>query len=117
ADAVDEVLATDRVEDHLRASPVRQFERPLDEVLARIVDPMIEPELPQALELLVARGGAEHRRAGLLGELDRGHAHAPGAGVDQGRLSCRELPGCEQAFLGGRKRDRYRGGASRVEAV
>ncbi len=94
ADAVDQVLAADRVEDHVSAAPVGQLARPLDEVLAGVVDPVVETELLQAFELLVARRGRDHGRAGLLGELDRGHPDASGSGVDQGRLP--GLRGCRR---------------------
>ncbi len=67
---------------------------------------MVEPELLQALELLVAGRGCDHGRAGLLGELDRRHADAPGPGVDQGRLPGLQVAGGEQALL--RRADRNR---------
>src|SRR2546427_681630 len=102
ANAVDEGLAADRVENHVNAPPVGELACSLGEVLADVVDPVIETELLQALELLIARRRREHGRSSLLGELDRGHPDPAGSGVDQSRLAALEVAGGEQALLGGR---------------
>ena len=78
---------------------------------------MVEPERLQAVELLVAGRGGEHGRAGLLGELDRGHPDASRPRVDQRRLPGLEVAGGEQALLGGPERDRDARGGGRVQAV
>ena len=99
------------------AAPVGQLARPLDEALAGVVDPVVEPELLQAFELLVAGRGRDHGRAGLLRQLDRGHPDATRAGVDQGGLAGLEVAGGEQALLCGPVRDGNARGARRVQAV
>ena len=45
--------------------------RLVDEVHLRVVDPVVEAELLQPLELLVGRRGREGRRTGPLRHLDR----------------------------------------------
>jgi hypothetical protein len=44
----------------------------VDEVRAGVVDPVFETQLPHAVQLLVARCGRDHGRAGPFGQLDRG---------------------------------------------
>ena len=78
---------------------------------------MVEPELPQAFELLVAGRGRDHRRAGLLGELDRGHADASSSGVDQDRLAFTQVRGREEALLRGAERNWHASRRSCVEPV
>jgi hypothetical protein len=101
ADAVNEVLAADRIEDHVGAAPVGQFACPVDEALAGVVDPVVEPERLQAFELLVA-GAVEITVApACVCQLDRGQPDATRAGVDQGDLAGLEVAGGEQALLCG----------------
>jgi hypothetical protein len=116
-DAVDQVLAADRVEDDVGAAAVGQLARALDEVLGGVVDPAVETELLEALELLVAGRGRDHGGTGLLGELDRGHPDAAPARVNQGRLPGLEVAGGEQALLGGPERHRDTRGATSVQPV
>ena len=115
ADAVLQRLAADRIEDHVRAAPVGQLARPFDEVLGRVVDPVVEPELLEPLELLVAGRGCDHGGARLLGELDRRHPDASGARLDQDRLAGLEVAGGEEALLSGPDRNRHARRARRVQ--
>ena len=48
ADAVDEVLAADRIDDDVHATRVGQLIAAIDEAAGRVVDPMIEPERLQS---------------------------------------------------------------------
>ena len=66
---------------------------------------MVETEVLQTFELLVAGGGREHGRASLLGELDRGHADASRPGVNQSGVPRLEMTCGEQALLGRPERD------------
>jgi hypothetical protein len=81
----------------------------VDEVRAGVVDPVVETQLPHAVQLLVARCGRDHGRAGPFGQLDRGHPDASGPSMDQRGLAGLEVPGGEQALLCGAEchRDAY----------
>ena len=52
--------------DEVDAAVVGQLHDPGDDVLGAVVDALVHAELPRALELLVARGVADHERAGEL---------------------------------------------------
>ena len=73
----------------------------------RVVDAVIEAELLQPLEPVVARRGRDHGRAGALRELDRGDADAARAGLDEHGLAGLEVAELEEAVVGGAERDRH----------
>src|SRR5579884_2275269 len=79
--------AAHRVDDHVGAPPVGQPTHLGHEVGGGVVDPLVEAELAEPTELLVARGGGEDPGPGPLGQLDGGDADAPGPGVDEHRLA------------------------------
>lgn len=99
ADAVDEALAADRVENDLHTPRVGQLVGALDEVFVRVVDRMVQPERLQPLQLLLAGGRRDHGRAGALDELDRDHADTARPSVDQNGLARGEVAGGEQALV------------------
>lgn len=105
-DAFDQVLAADGIEDHVHAAPVGQLANARDEVLARVVDPMVKPEFGKAFEFILAGRGRDDGCAGLFRELDRGHADASCASVNQCRLPCVQVAGGEEALLGRPEGDR-----------
>src|SRR6266702_8745582 len=107
ADAVDEVLAADRIDDDVCAARAGQLAGAFDEAAGRVVDPVLEPERLQPFELLVAGRGRDHGRARALGELNRGHPDTAGSGVDQNGLARGEVAGGEQALMRGSERDRH----------
>jgi hypothetical protein len=84
ADAVDEVLAADRVDDD--AARAGQLAGAFHEAVGRIVDPWSSPSAAsrpsfsslEAIEITVAPA---------IGDLNRGHPDAAGSGVDQNRLA------------------------------
>ena len=90
----------------------------VDPVGVRVVDAVVEAERLQPLEPVVARRGGDHRRAGALGELDRGDADATRAGLD--RAPSRrpdEVAELEEAVVGGAERDRHARDGDEVGAV
>ncbi len=98
---VDE-LRRQRVEDDVDTLAAGDLEEPVPEVeVARGGDVVLgDPRLAQRLPLGRA-GGGEDLGAGLLGELDRGHADAAGAGVDQHPLPRPQTGKVVQAVVGG----------------
>ena len=79
----------DRVDDEIDAAAAGDRADLVDPVVVRVVDAVIEPEVLQPLEPLVARRGRDHGRAGALRELDGGDADTARAGLDQHRLAGR----------------------------
>ena len=78
---------------------------------------MVESELAQTREAIVARSGCEHGRAGALGELDRGQADTTRAGLNEDRLARLQTAELEQAVVGGPERDRHAGNVDEVGTV
>jgi hypothetical protein len=111
------VWPADRVDDHIGAVPAGELAHRGDEIAAAIVDAVIETERLQALQLLVARCGCEHRCAGTLRQLDRGDADAAGAGVDQCGLALRSRPNSKRQSVGGAERNRHAGAVFEIDAV
>ena len=74
-----------------------------------VVDAVVEPEVDQPVESLVARRGGQHRGPGPLGQLDGGDPDAAGTGVDERGLAGLEAPEFEQAVVGGAEGDRHAG--------
>src|SRR5690606_20134341 len=68
----------DRVEHQVDAAAVGEATGHVGEVVGPVVDAVVEPERPQAVQLLVARRRGQHGRPRPLGQLDGGDAHAPG---------------------------------------
>src|SRR5690606_22450774 len=77
-----EVLGADDVEHHVDAALAGGLARPLDEVLAAVVDAVGAERLAAGDARGAARGG-EHDRAGGAQQLDRGRADAAGAAVHE----------------------------------
>ena len=72
-----------RVHDHVDPAPVGPRPSFGDEVRVGIVDSLVETQLVEAFEFLVARGGGEHPSARTLRQLDGRDPDAAGPGVDQ----------------------------------
>ncbi len=66
-----------------------------------------DAELAQGVPLGGA-GGGEDLGAEVAGELDRGHADAAGAGVDQHLLAGLQAGEVDEAVVGGEEDDRHR---------
>ena len=64
-----------------------------------VVDALVEAQLPQTLQPLVARGRGEDPGAGPLRHLDGRDAHAAGTGVDQRGLARLQPAELEQAVV------------------
>ena len=62
---------------------------------------MVETEVGQPGEPIIARRGRDHRRTRAFRELDRRDADATRAGLDQHRLARLETTELEQAVVGG----------------
>ena len=77
---------------------------------------LVDAELAQHLPLGGA-GGGEDLGAEVLGELDRRHADAAGAGVDQDPLARLQVGEVDQAVVGGEEDDRHRGRLLEAPAV
>ena len=110
-------VVPDRVDHEVDAPAVGEPACLVGEVVAPVVDAMVEAVLDQAAELVVARRRGEHGRTGPLGQLDRGQADAAGAGLHEHRLTRLQVAELEQAVVGGAERDRHARRLDQVEAV
>ena len=112
-----EVLAADVLVDDVDAVAVGDPQHLLDDVLRRVVDPDVEPELGCLLELVVAARGADHERARELRDLDgRGADPAPDR-VDEHRLPRTELRAGHEHVPGRAEGDVARGRLDVGDAV
>ena len=92
--------ATHRVHDHVHAAAVGQPPCLSDEVVGGVVDALVEAELAQALEAVVARRSGEDSGAGPLRHLYGSDPHPARAGVDQRRLPRLQAAEFEEAVVG-----------------
>ena len=105
-DALLEGLSADGVDDEMNGVlPDRGFDR-FDEGAGLVVDEVRRAEVPQAGELVVARGGGEHLGAGGAGDLDGREPDAARARVHEHALTFLELAQREERLVGGAERHR-----------
>src|ERR1700722_957409 len=88
---------------------VGQTSRLRYESIAAVVDPLVEPELGQPFQLVVARCRGEDPGSGPLRHLDGGDPDASGTGMNQSRLARFQVPELEQAIVGRPERHRHAG--------
>ena len=82
-----------------------------------VVDGVVGPVGAQALELLGARRGGQHRGPGPVGQLEGGQAHASTSGLDEDRLALGQVAELEEAVVGGAEGDRHAGRGHQVEPL
>ena len=82
-----------------------------------VVDALVEPELAQALQPIVARGRGQHTGARPLGHLDGGDADTAGTGMDQRGLPRLQAAELEEAVVGRAEGNGHAGGSVRRHAV
>ena len=99
-------LAGERVQHHVDAAALRGLPHPVDEFEAAGVPHLSNAELEQHGPLLGAAGRGEDRGAQPAGHLDRRHADAAGARVDEHRLAAPQPGRFVERVIGRHERDR-----------
>ena len=105
-----EERAADVLVDEVDAAVVGEAHHLGDDVLGRVVDPVVHPELGGAGELLVGGGVADHGRSRHVRELDGGRADAAADRVDHHGLAGLEVAAREEHVPRGAEGDLHRGG-------
>ena len=117
ANVAHRIGAADHVQNDIDAAPAGQFLDAGGEILGPVIDRGVAAEAEAGGGFVVRSGGRVNGRAKFFRQLDRGHADAAGATVDQRLFAAFQPARLEQIGPDGEEGFRQRRGAQRVVAL